>query len=455
MSSELAILGGPPSVAPDAHRPWPEIRDEDRAAVAAVLDRGVLTGSGSVESPALEREYAAYLGVRHCLAMNSGTAALHACAVAADLEPGDEVIVPAFTYVASAMAFCHHGVRPVFSDVDERTFNLDPARIEERITERTRAIVAVHLHGLPCDMGSIVPLAERRGLVLIEDVAQAHGAEYDGRKVGSFGRCAGGSLNATKNLPGGEGGLFVTDDDEFHLAASRLRYMGEDIPDVDPPAGRRYWSHGTGWNYRPHELPAAFARSQLGRIDAYRDAADRNARILGEGLAEVPGVLAPLVPEGRRSVWYIYRVLLDPGAIGYEGDVSELRDRVVAALAAEGVAVMLWQHHPLPAYTAFRRRSLRPWQASLEGEPISPWDPSEFPVATRICDGSLVLGTGAHPLAVQDPAVMRQYVEAVKKVFASLGELLDMPFNRPRSSVEAGELNLSKGSRGTPVVPRG
>jgi perosamine synthetase len=452
MSSELAILGGPTSVAPGVHRPWPDIRDEDRAAVAAVLDRGVLTGSGSVEAPALERAYAAYVDIRHCLAMNSGTAALHACAVAADLVPGDEVIVPAFTYVASAMAFCHHGVRPVFCDVDERTFNLDPGLIEERITERTRAIAVVHLHGMPCDMSSIVPIAERHGLVLIEDIAQAHGAEYGGRKVGTFGRCAGGSLNATKNLPGGEGGLFVTNYDDCLLAARRLRYMGEDIPDIDPPTGRRYWSHGMGWNYRPHELPAAFARSQLRRIDDYREAADRNAQILGAGLAEVAGVLPPLVPEGSQPVWYIYRVLLDPAAIGYEGKTSELRDRVLAALRAEGVEVMLWQHHPLPAYTAFRRASLRPWQAATGGEQISGWDPAEFPVATRICDGSFVLGTGLHPLAVQDAAVMHQYVDAVQKVFSNLGDLLDMPFARPRASVDADEVNLSRGSRGTPTT---
>jgi perosamine synthetase len=452
MSSELAILGGPPALPAGTHRPWPDIRDEDRGAVAAVLDRGVLTGSGSVEAPALERAYAAYVGARHCLALNSGTAALHACAVAAGLAPGDEVVVPAFTYVASAMAFCHQGVRPVFCDVDERTFNLDPVLIEERITDRTRAILAVHLHGLPCDMDSIVRIAERHGLQVIEDVAQAHGAEYRDRRVGTFGRCAGGSLNATKNLPGGEGGLFVTDDDACLLAARRLRYMGEDIPEIDPPAGRRYWSHGIGWNYRAHELPAAFARSQLQRIDEYRDVAERNARILGAGLDETAGVLPPLVPEGRRSVWYIYRVLLDPKAIGYSGDPTELRDRVLAALTAEGVETMLWQHHPLPAYTAFRRRSLRPWQPAIEGEAISPWDPGEFPVATSICDRSLVLGTGLHPLAVQSAQLMHEYVEAVRKVFENLGELLDMPFARPPASVEAAELNLSKGSRGTPAT---
>jgi perosamine synthetase len=451
MSAELAILGGRPAVTPGAHRPWPDIRDEDRRAVAAVLDRGVLTGSGSVEAPALERAYATFVGARHCLAMNSGTSALHACAVAADLLPGDEVIVPAFTYVASAMAFCHHGVRPVFCDVEERTFNLDPARIEERITDRTRAIVAVHLHGLPCEMDSILQIAERHGLHVIEDVAQAHGAEYGDRRVGTFGRCAGGSLNATKNLPGGEGGLFVTDDDGCVLAARRLRYMGEDIPDVDPPAGRRYWSHGVGWNYRPHELPAAFARSQLRRIDDYRDVADANAQVLSAGLADIAGILPPLIPEGRRSVWYIYRVLLDPGAIGYSGDPTELRDRVLAALSAEGVETMLWQHHPLPAYTAFRRPSLRPWQAAVDGDPVAPWDPDEFPAATAICDRSFVLGTGLHPLAVQAPEVMHEYVHAVGKVFANLGELLDMPFVRPPASMEATELNRSKGARGAPA----
>src|ERR1700741_5689771 len=177
-TQQLALLGGPRTVTAVNGRRWPEIRDEDRAAIARVLDRGILSGAKAPEVTALEREYAAYHGMRHCVAMNSGTAALHACAVAVGVRPGDEVIVPAFTFIASAMAMSNQGARPVFCDVQPRSYNLDPERIEERITDRTRAIVAVHLHGLPADMDEILAVAERHGLAVIEDSAQSHGAVY-------------------------------------------------------------------------------------------------------------------------------------------------------------------------------------------------------------------------------------------------------------------------------------
>lgn len=417
-----------------------------------VLDRGILTGSGSVEVPALAREYAEYVGVRHALVFNAGTAALHACAVAADLRPGDEAIVPAFTYVASAMALTHHGVRPTFCDVDPNTFNLDPASVEQRISHRTRAIVAVHLHGMPCEMNRLLDIASRHGLAIIEDLSQAHGATYNGQKVGTFGLCGGASLNATKNLPGGEGGLFVTNHEECVVAARRLRYMGEDLPHSDPDAGRRYWSHGIGWNYRGHELPAAFTRSQLARIDEYSATARRNARILTEGLAEIPGLRPPLQPEGSKSVWYIYRVVIEPEEIGFNGEPTDLRDRLVAALTAEGLRATIWQHHPLPAHPAFRRTTFGPWQPAVDAEPLHTWDPGEYPVASRLCDLSFVLGTGSNPLAAQSAEVMHGYIRAVRKVMGNLDLLLTMEFEPPTTSRDALEFNRSKGVRGAPAM---
>ena len=210
----LAIAGGRPVVPSERHRPWPDIRPEDREAVLAVLDRGILCGANAPEITALQREWADYIGAEHCLALNSGTAALHCCLVAAGVRPGDEVLVPAYTFSATAMAVVHQGAVPVFVDVHPRSYNIDPARIEEKIGERTRAIVAVHLHGLPADMDEIHALAGRHGLAVIEDAAQSHGAVYHGDKTGTLAAWAGFSLNATKNLSGGEGGLFVTSDED-------------------------------------------------------------------------------------------------------------------------------------------------------------------------------------------------------------------------------------------------
>ncbi len=451
MSEQLAVLGGSPTLDPGSLRRWPEIRQEDRAAIEAVLDRGIFTGGGSVEAPALAAEYAAYNGVAHCLPFNAGTAALHACLVTLGIGPGDEVIVPAFTYVGSAMPIAQAGATPVFCDVQPRTYNIDPERVEELINERTRALMIVHLHGMPADLDELLAIAAKHDLDVVEDSSQAHGARYKGKRVSNFGRCAGASLNATKNLAGGEGGLFVTDETELVTAADRLRYMGEDLPSEDPPFGRRYWSHGLGFNYRAHELPAALARSQLRRLDAYNEAAERNARRLTERLDAVDGVITPLIPGDRNSVWYIYRLGIDTVALDAGREPCELRDRVVAALNAEGVPATLWQHHPLPAYPTFRRDPIVPWHTSLRDEDLKPWDPQAYPVALSICESSLVLGTGAIPLSVQREETIDAYAAAIEKVLAAADELLAAPFEIPESSRQVTEFNRSAGMQGEPA----
>jgi dTDP-4-amino-4,6-dideoxygalactose transaminase len=442
-SSQLALLGGTPAVPPGTQRRWPDVTEADRAAVMAVLDRGAFTGAGTVDVAGLADDYAAWAGVEHCLVFNSGTATLHASTVAAGLRPGDEMLVPAFTYMASAMAPTHHGCVPVFCDVEPDTFNINPDELERRLTPRTRGIMVVHLHGLTADMDALGAFAERHGLAVIEDFSQAHGATHRGRKAGTLGSCGGGSLNATKNLSGGEGGLFVTNDPEAFAIARRLRYLGEDLPDPEPSGGRRYWSHGIGWNYRGQELPAAFARSQLRRLDAYNERADANATRLTAGLREVAGLLPPVVPDGHRSVWYLYRVRLDAATLGYDGDVVELRDRIVHALIAEGVPAFVWQHHPLPAHPVFRR-TLAPWTPAGDQEELRPWSASEWPVAQRLCDESFVFNGVPHPLAVQDEATVDAYVEAAAKVFEHVEELLEAPFETPATTRAAAALALDE-----------
>jgi dTDP-4-amino-4,6-dideoxygalactose transaminase len=429
ITAELAILGGAPAVEARAHNRWPDVRQEDREAVLGVLDRGVLsagsaldTGLAAPEITALEQGFAQFLGVKHCLSLNSGTAALHCCAAAIGLEPGDEVIVPAFTFIATPVAMAHHGLVPVFCDIDSRTFNMDPADLERRVTPRTRAVMPVHIHGLPADMDEIFLFARKHALRVIEDAAQAHGARYRGRLVGTLGDCAAFSLNVTKNLSGGEGGLFVSNDDQHDVVARRLANFGEDMP---PPSyfGRYYWSHGLGWNYRNQELSAAFARSQLARLEDYNAVGARNAAILTDGLADVPGIRPPYVPEDRSSVFHVYRVRLVPEELGWDGAADDLRDRVVNALRAEGAQAGTWQHHPLPAHPVFRRSRIRPWHPSAEGEPLRSWDAADYPVATAVLKSSLVLGSGSMPLQVQDSAVMEQYVAAVAKVLHRISEL--------------------------------
>jgi dTDP-4-amino-4,6-dideoxygalactose transaminase len=285
----------------------------------------------------------------------------------------------------------------------------------------------VHLHGLPADMAEIQAIADRFGLAVIEDAAQSHGATYRGRRTGSLADCAGFSLNATKNLSGGEGGFFVTNDPEQMVAARRLSVFGEDVNPTAPGEFRRYRSHGVGWNYRNQELSSALARSQLRRLDGYNETAQANAERLGAGLGRLAGILPPAVPEDRTSVWHKYRLRFDPAALGWAGPPAELRDRLVHALRAEGVEACLWQVVPLPAYPAFRRE-LRPWRPADAEAELRPWDPADYPAASRLLERSLILGSELHPLFVQDEELMNRYVEAFEKVLANLEEIAALPF---------------------------
>jgi perosamine synthetase len=216
--AKLAIHGGEKAVPEGLEVRWPVITDEDKQAVMRVLDRGVLWGALSPEAVALQEEWAAYVGAKHCIALNSGTAALHCAVAAADIGPGDEVITSAFSFLASATAVIHNNGVPVFVDIDPRTFNMDVSQVEAKINERTKAIIGVDIHGVPADWDELHAIADKYNLILIEDAAQAHGCLYKGRKAGALAEMATFSLNTTKNLPGGEGGLFVTDSPEY-LAA--------------------------------------------------------------------------------------------------------------------------------------------------------------------------------------------------------------------------------------------
>lgn len=405
----LALFGGQPVVPPDRARRWPFVDEADRAAIQRVLDRGVLSGPAGPEVRALEREFAAFVGTRHCLATNSGTAALHLALAAAGVGPGDEVIVPALSFIATAQAVLHQGAVPLFADIDPKTYTLDPADAEARLTSRTRAIVPVHLHGLPADMDAITALAERAGLTVIEDAAQAHGARYRGRSVGTLGRLAAFSLNSTKNLPAGEGGLFVTDSEECYARAARARFNGLD-PDVvydpvrplDGEADCLATTHG--WMYLPGELTASLARSQLERLAATTERSQANAARLSARLAELPGVEPPMVPSDRTHVFHKYRVRLDPERAGVRLAPRAFRGRVLQALRAEGVEAVLWQTVPLPAHPLFASR-----------EP--------YPEAAAALDASLIVGSQSYPLFAQPPAVVDAWADALEKVWAHLPEL--------------------------------
>lgn len=427
---QLAIEGGQPVLSDSNKRPWPDIREEDMAAVRAVLERRILGGVGAPEMTALEDEWAQFVGVKHALLLNSGTAAIHAALYATGVKPGDEVITTAYTFAGTFQPILHQGAIPVFVDIDPDTFNLDVAQIEARITDRTRAILPVHIHGLPADLDEIIAIARKRDLAVIEDGCQAHGATYKGARVGSFGDVSAFSLNSTKILCGGEGGLLATNDDEILRRASRLRTFGEDIPELEKLSGwdfRPYTTHSIGWNYRHQEMPAALARSQLKRLPEYIATAQVNAAFLTEHLGKIPGLIPPSVPDDRTSVYYIYRLRFDLEALGLSLEAPAFRDLLGQALLAEGVDASLWHTLPATSNPLFRTREGLgngfPWSQPPASREVD-YDPADFPEATRLLESSICVGNAMHPLFVQPREVMEGYVEGFRKVLADPEQLV-------------------------------
>ena len=387
-------------------RRWPVLTDADRRAISRVLERGVLSGAGAPEMRALEAEFAAAVGARFCLATNSGTSALHVALAAAGVGPGDEVIVPALSFIATAQAVLHASATPVFADVDPATYNIDVSDAARRMTPRTRAIVPVHLHGLPADMDGIAALGRKAGLTVVEDAAQAHGALYKGRAVGTLGAMGAFSLNSTKNLPAGEGGLFVTDSEELYARAARVRFDGLEPPskwDASHPLDDEADGHATvrGWMYLPGELTAALARSQLQRLAETTARSQRNATRLGERLGRLPGVEPPGVPVDRTHVFHKYRVRLDPARAGLSLGPVALRDRLLEALRAEGVEAVLWQTAPLPAHPLFALRE-------------------RCPSAEAALESTLLIGSQSYPLFSQPLEVVDAWADGFERAWNAI-----------------------------------
>jgi len=258
--------------------------DDDVAAVASVIKSGKWTRWTGDRVQTLEAALQTYTGARRAVAVASGTAALEVALKAAGIRPGDEVIVPAFTFVATATAVLQAGGIPVFADVLPETHNLDPLSAESLVTDRTRAIVPVHIAGLPCDMERILAVAQRHGLRVIEDAAQAIGGVWQGRRVGTIGDAGCYSFQASKNLPSGEGGAVVTDDPVLGDRAFSLMHIGR-------IAGGDFYTHYVlGWNYRLTELQAALLLSQFERYPALQQRRQHNAAFLRDALLSIPGI---------------------------------------------------------------------------------------------------------------------------------------------------------------------
>ena len=310
------------------------LKDEIDAAVSRVLASGryVLGPEGE----ALEREIADYVGAPHAVGCNSGTDALHLPLVAIGVGPGDEVVVPAFTFFATAEAVSYTGATPVFADIDPATFNLSVRSIEEKITGKTKAVIVVHLFGQCAALDEIANLCRRRNLVLVEDCAQALGAEYQGRRAGSWGEFGCFSFYPTKNLAAaGDAGMITTSDKKHEQILRMLRHHG---------SRQTYLHERVGWNSRLDELQAAVLRVKLRRLDQFNAARRRVARRYRERLK---GVQLPVEDARGRHVYHQFTIR------------SERRDAIREALAAEGIAASIFYPIPLhrqPVYEAANRQ---------------------------------------------------------------------------------------------------
>jgi perosamine synthetase len=345
MTPTLALFGGPPAVPDPPPFSWPPIGERDIARVVALLERGELSYYGREGAAAeLEDAFARYIGVRHALSVSSGTAALHSAFFGLGLGAGDEVLAPTFTFLSTVMPLFVVNATPVLVDADPRTGNIDPSDIERHVTPRTRAIVVAHLCGHPCDMDRIVDIARRNGLRIVEDCAQAHGAEYRGRRVGSIGDVSIFSLQASKLVAGGQGGLLLTDDREIFERATLLgHFRVRSFQDVQSPEYRPFASTGYGLNYRIHPLAAALALSQLERLDEYIDARRERLTRLSAVLDAARGIEPPaLEPYVTRHGQYSYKPLYLPEEMG-----GLPIDAYIRALRAEGVPIAKSETLPL------------------------------------------------------------------------------------------------------------
>lgn len=297
--------------------------------VTDAVSTGWISSSGSYVT-AFEQAFATYCGVRHGVAVCNGTVALHLALVALGIGPGDEVIIPDFTMVASAFAVCYIGAKPVFVDVDAQTWNIDSRKVEAAITSATKAIMAVHIFGNPCQMDALQAIADKHSLFLMEDAAEAHGASFRGKRTGALSRVAAFSFFANKNITTGEGGMVVTDDDA--LAEELRYYKNVCFPKQGP---RNYMHANIGFNYRMSNLHAAIGLAQTEKAEEYRALRQAHGKMYRERLARIPGVqLQQATPDGESVCWM--------NGLALTEEYGKSRDALLAHLKANGVDTRLF-----------------------------------------------------------------------------------------------------------------
>lgn len=404
MGSQLAILGGKP-VRSEPWPVWPQYGPAVKEAIARVAESNVYCAQTGKEVGRFEEAFATYHGVDHAVAMANGTVVLQAALAAAGIGCGDEVIVPSYTFVATGMVAVENNAIPVFVDCEKTSQGLDPEDVRRKITPRTRAIMAVHVNGYPCDMDAIMAIARKCNLVVIEDCAHAHGAEYKGRKVGTIGHFGCFSFQLKKNLSVGEGGMVITDDAG---AAERMRQM-----------------RGFSWtavtrNWRMGEFYGAIGAEQIKVLDEQNERRWANVATLLDALGTVEGITPlPGLPD-TKPVYYNLILQYDESVFGVP------RQAFVKALIAEGIPVHIF-YMPIQRWPTFPQANMFgrgcPFSCPLhEGGPVD-YSRVSTPVADAVCD-RINIEIKVQP--TNGKTEMKHVAQAIHKIVANKGELKDV-----------------------------
>lgn len=392
---KLAIKGGKP-VRKKPFPPHPIITKNEINAVLKVLKSGKLSTFhsnflGGEKVKEFEDMLAKYHHSAYAIVANSGTAALHMSLAAAGIGPGDEVIVPPYTFTATATSVLMCNAIPVFADVDYRSFNIDPKKIEDQLTDRTKAIIPVHLLGNPAEMDAIMEIADKHDLKIIEDACQAPGAKYKNKLVGTIGHLGTFSFQETKNIMTGEGGAVITDDEELAERCRMIRNHGEAVV-FDKP--RTYLSNILGWNYRMTELEAAIGVEQMKKLDEYNSIRMKNSKFLLKKLSKIEGLNPQQVEPYVKRVYHIFGLTFDEKVFGIS------REMFVKALTAEEIPVSTGYPRPLYENPLFKEKNVE-------------YKSGPCPATERLCKTALWFNVIRPPATLKD---MEDVVEAIEKI---------------------------------------
>ncbi len=416
--TKLAINGGKPvfDTKIKTHFPWPIISDSVKKAVLDQIDQDVSIYNRSGIFEEFEDKFAQLHNKKYALLTSSGTAALHSMFVGINLQPGDEVICPAYTFYATVTPLLQTGAIPVLCDADEEDGNIDPREIEKKITNKTKAVIVTHMWGRACKMDEIRAICQKHSLKLLEDCSHAHGGEYKGEKLGTFGDAAAWSLQGQKIITGGEGGIILTDNQEIYIKALLLGHYNKRCKqEID--VNHKYYKYavtGMGLKLRAHPLAIAIANEQLSHLEEWKTQKQKYAKLLTDNLSSIPGIITPILKEGESPAWYAYIIRYDSKQLN-----NLPVEKFFEALQAEGCvdADMPGSTCPLNTLPLFQT----PGELFPEYESKFGYSVGDFPKAEEFFQRAIKIPVWVNEA---DLPIVEKYIEAIKKVVHNYKELI-------------------------------